>query len=1049
MNLQDQGVIDNGCSRHMTGNMFNLTYYKEIDGGCVAFGRNPKGGKIIEKVKPLEYSIVEQEYLEENLHIRYKRSDNAGQARKEIELVKDYILLPLWTANPPFSQDPKSSHDDSVTPPNRVATKCYRSKPLSDDGKKVNEDPSKESKCDDQENEDNVNSTNNVNTVSSTINVVGSNRVNVVGENISIELPFDPNMPALEDVGIFDFSRIHKDHPLDQVIGDFHSATQTRKMSKNLEEHGFEEPKKTLVDLPNGKRAIGSKWVFRNKKDERGIMIRNKARLIAQGCTQEEKIDYDEVFALVARIEAIRLFLAYASFKDFVVYQMDVKSAFLYEKIEKEVYVCQPPGFKDPDFSDKVYKVEKALYGLHQAPRAWYETLSTYLLDNGFQRVDAREILDEFYGRTYILLGLQVKPLEDGIFISQDKYVARILKKFRFIEFKTASIPMETQKPLLKDEDGEEVDVHMYRSMIGSLMYLTSSRPDIMFAVCACVRYQVNPKVSHLHAVKRIFRKSKEKFWSTAMAKTINWEAQLHAKVDGKKIIVTESSARRDLRLTYEEGIDCLLNSTIFEQLALIGKPKRKDTQVPQPSDLTESVADEVVHKELGDSLVRATTTASSLVVEQDNGNTLQSDENRLKLDELMALCTNIQNRVLDLEKTNTTQHNEIVSLKRRVKKLEKRNRSRTHGLKILYKVGLTDRVESSDDEESLGEDASKQEMRIDVIDIDEDITLVNVHDNANKEMFDVNVLDEITLAQALEALKTSKPKVKGIVFQEPDQIRLDEEAAKKLQAEFDEQERLARERAEKEQEANIALIEEWVYIQAKIDADHQLAERLQAQEQKKLSDAEKATLFQQLLEKIRKHFAAKKAKEKQNKPPTQAQQRKIMCTYLKNMEGYKLKDLKLKEVGKGKRAGEELIQESNKKQKVEDDKEKDKLKWLMETISDEEEVAIDVIPLAVKSLRIVDWKIHKEGKKGYYQIVRADEKSQIYMIFSQMLKSFDMKDLEDLYRLSMQIYMLVEKKYPLTLPTLSMMLEKKLQIDYESEMAYQLCKLIKKQLKK
>ncbi|GKA11611.1 putative ribonuclease H-like domain-containing protein [Tanacetum coccineum] len=297
----------------------------------------------------------------------------------------------------------------------------------------------------------------------------------------------------------------------------------------------------TLVDLPNGKRAIGTKWVFRNKKDERGIVIKNKARLVAQGYTQEEGIDYDEVFAPVARIEAIRLFLAYASFKDFVVYQMDVKSAFLYGKIKEEVYVCQPPGFEDPDFPDRVYKVEKALYGLHQAPRAWYETLSTYLLDNGFQRGkidktlfirrDKGDILlvqvyvdDIIFGSTKkslctkfekmmhkkfqmssmgeltFFLGLQVKQKEDGIFISQDKYVTEILKKFDFIDVKTVSTPMETQKLLLKDKDGEEVDVHLYRSMFGSLMYLTSSRPDIMFAVCACARYQVNPKVSHLHA---------------------------------------------------------------------------------------------------------------------------------------------------------------------------------------------------------------------------------------------------------------------------------------------------------------------------------------------------------------------------------------------------------------------------------------------------------------------------------------------------------------------------------------------------------------------
>ncbi|GJW87181.1 putative ribonuclease H-like domain-containing protein [Tanacetum coccineum] len=284
------------------------------------------------------------------------------------------------------------------------------SKPSSDDEKKVDKDPRKESKCDDQDKEDNVNSTNN-------INADGTNKVNVVGVKTSIELPFDLNMPTLEDYSIFDFSRddeddsveadmnnldttiqvspipttrIHKDHPLNQeepkkVIHALKDPSWIEAMQEELLQFKLQEVW-TLVDLPNGKRAIGTKWVFRNKKDERGIVIRNKARLVAQGYTQEEGIDYDEVFAPVARIEAIRLFLAYASFKDFVVYQMDVKSAFLYGKIEEEVYVCQPPGFEDPDFPDRVYKVEKALYGLHQAPRAWYETLSTYLLDNGFQR---------------------------------------------------------------------------------------------------------------------------------------------------------------------------------------------------------------------------------------------------------------------------------------------------------------------------------------------------------------------------------------------------------------------------------------------------------------------------------------------------------------------------------------------------------------------------------------------------------------------------------------------------------------------------------------
>ncbi|GJS89664.1 hypothetical protein Tco_0772300 [Tanacetum coccineum] len=300
-------------------------------------------------------------------------------------------------------------------------------------------------------------------------------------------------------------------------------------------------------------------------------------------------------------------------------------------------------------------------------------------------------------------------------------------------------------------------------------------------------------------------------------------------------------------------------------------------------------------------------------------------------------------------------------------------------------------------------------------------------------------------------------------------------------------------------------MIETWDDIQAKIDVDHQLAEKLQAQEQEELSIEEKATLFQQLLDKRRKHFAAKRAEEKRNKPSSKAQQRKIMCTYLKNMEGYKLNDLKLKEFD----SIQEMFDKAFKRQKVEDDKETAELKQCLEIIPDEEEVTIDAIPLAVKSPSIVGWKIYKEGRKSYYQIMRADGKSQTYMIFSQMLKSFDRQDLEDLYKLvkakyestrpvedldlllwgdlktmfephvedevwrnqqeykvldwklydscgvhslrmqHMQIYMLVEKKYPLAPLTLSMMLEKKLIIDYESEMAYQLLKFIIKQLKK
>ncbi|GJV79587.1 putative ribonuclease H-like domain-containing protein [Tanacetum coccineum] len=360
--------------------------------------------------------------VEENLHIRFSESIHnvVGSGPdwqfdiNALTRTMNYEPIVAGTQSNGFT-DPKSSHDDG-------------SKPSSDDGKKVDEDPRKYSECNDQDNEDNVNSTNNV-------NAAGTNEVNTVGGKRSIELPYDLNMPALEDVSIFDFTRddkddgamanmnnldttiqvspnpttrIYKDHPLDQeepkkVIHVLKDPSWIEAMQEELLQFKLQEVW-TLVGLPNRKWAIGSKWVFMNKKDERGIVIRNKARLVAQGYTQEEGIDYDEVFSPVARIEAIRLFLTYASFKDFVVYQMDVKSAFLYRKIEEEVCVCQPPGFEDPDFPDRVYKVEKAL------------------------------------------------------------------------------------------------------SMIGSLMYLTSSRLDIMFSVCACARYQVNPKVSHLYAMKRIFR---------------------------------------------------------------------------------------------------------------------------------------------------------------------------------------------------------------------------------------------------------------------------------------------------------------------------------------------------------------------------------------------------------------------------------------------------------------------------------------------------------------------------------------------------------------
>ncbi|KAD7117276.1 hypothetical protein E3N88_04544 [Mikania micrantha] len=369
-----------------------------------------------------------------------------------------------------------------------------------------------------------------------------------------------------------------KDHPLSQVLGDISAGVSTRSQLSNFCLYALfvsqQEPKNyhialrdigwveamqlellqfkkqqvwELVSLPPGKCAIGTKWVFRNKTDENGQIIKNKARLVVQGFSQEEGIDYDETFAPVARLEAIRLFLAYAALHKLKVFQMDVKSAFLYGKIKEEVYVCQPPGFEDNKHPDWVYKLDKALYGLKQAPRAWYDTLSTFLLKNNFTRgsidktlfiknVGQHKLLVQIYvddiifassdlklcdaftelmtknfemsamGELQFFLGLQIKQKPDGIFIHQSKYTKELLKKFDLQNCKPCSNPMSSTTQLDADLKGTSVDETLYRCMIGSLMYLTASRPDIMFATCVCARFQAAPKESHLIAVKRIFR---------------------------------------------------------------------------------------------------------------------------------------------------------------------------------------------------------------------------------------------------------------------------------------------------------------------------------------------------------------------------------------------------------------------------------------------------------------------------------------------------------------------------------------------------------------
>ncbi|GJY21211.1 hypothetical protein Tco_0393777 [Tanacetum coccineum] len=828
---------------------------------------------------------------------------------------------------------------------------------------------------------------------------------------------------------------------------------------------------------------------------------------------------------------------------------------------------------------------------------------------------------------------------------------------------------MEGQDEEKKDREEDEVDMNN----VDAFMPVSPIPSTIVHK-----DYPVEQIIRDLNSVpqtRRMAKNLEEHVEKQEGNPSIAGSELLQALMDGKKIIITESIVRRDLQLEDAEGIDCLPNATIFEQLTLMGmvknlenvsgkflmyprfvqvflnkqvdgmskhngiyvmpshtkkifgnmkkgrkrifwkrntlisnnrvqaqeemgegsanptnphhtptiiqpstsqpqkkqrsrRPKRKDTEVPQPSGPIDNVADEAVYEEIDDSLEKATTTATSLDAEQDmgninktqskaalnepssfgtssgsgprrqetmgvtiahtrsenvsklsndpllaRGNSLRSGEVSLRLKELMELCTNLQNRVIDLEKTKTSQAQEIISLKRRVKRLEKKNRSKTHGLKILYKVGLSARIESSKDEGLGEEDASKQ-GRIDDIDANEDIYMVNVH--RDEDMFGINDLegdevivetevdhevvvetevtskdvnisvDEVTLAQALAALKSAKPKADKVMLQEPEQdtittitaattvtaastrpkakglvIHKEDKAttptvSSQQPSQVKVQDKgkgiLVEEPLKMKKKDQISFDEqEAIRLQAKINEEERLAREkmkpiLQAQEQEELTNEEKVRLFLQFLEQRRKHFVAKRAEEKRNTPPTRAQQRSIMCTYLKNMEGWKLKRLKNKI---------ELMEEHSKKAEV------------MEESSKKAEAEIAQESTSKRAGEALEQKSSKKFKKTepvnymdnfsllnlktMFEQHAEDSvwKNQQGLVKVLIWKLYDSCRVHYVTMRSILYCLLVEKMYPLTNHTLHQMFnDVKLQVDYECEMAFELLRLVKKQLK-
>ncbi|GJS14397.1 putative ribonuclease H-like domain-containing protein [Tanacetum coccineum] len=465
------------------------------------------------------------------------------------------------------------------------------------------------------------------------------------------------NLETTVNVSPIPTSRIHSIHPTTQILGDPTSAVQTRsKVNKSSGAHAFVsyiqkqrrnnhkdfqhclfacflsqiEPKKIsqaledeswvdamqeellqfkiqkvwiLVDLPFRKKAIRTKWVYRNKKDERGVVVRNKARLVAQGYRQEERIDYDEVFAPVARIEAIRIFLAFASYMGFIVYQMDVKSAFLYGTIDEDVYSGYKRGTIDKTLFIKKDRNDIMLVHVYvddiicgSTKKSWCDEFEA-LMKSIFQMSSIGELT--------FFLGLQVQQKEDGIFISQDKYVVEILKKFDSASVKTASTPIETQKPLIKDEEaaivanisdyaGANLDM---KSITGGFQFLSrrlilwQRKKQTIVATStteaeyvAAANYEENTQfheivdfltrsyINYALTVSPIVSTSfVEQFWNSATSKTINNVSQINAKVADKPVTITKASIRRDLLFNDADGIDCLSNQAIFDNLSLMG----------------------------------------------------------------------------------------------------------------------------------------------------------------------------------------------------------------------------------------------------------------------------------------------------------------------------------------------------------------------------------------------------------------------------------------------------------------------------------------------
>nr|GEW66172.1 hypothetical protein [Tanacetum cinerariifolium] len=728
----------------------------------------------------------------------------------------------------------------------------------------------------------------------------------------------------------------------------------------------YAQVKSVIVDFPNGKRAIGTKWVFRNIKDERGIVFKNKDRLVAQGHTQEEGIDYEEVFDPLARIEAIRLFLAYASFMGFMVFQMDVKSAFLYGTIKEEVYVCQPLGFEDPDYPDKVYKVVKALYGLHQAPRAY--------LCKAFEKL----IIDKFQmssvGELTFFSGLQVKHKPDEIFISQDKYAVKILRKFGLTDGKSAITPIDTEKPLLKDLDGEDVDVHTYLSMIDSsdplmadnfLRIVWYSTPHVALMKSWLVQKQTaigkdesNPFIvdSLLKTIWLIVTAVSSKlllFGLTNLYYSLNdvrtsWN-EFSSSMASAVICLSTAAANVDDVIADDDVADDV-PAVDAEPTPPLSPPT---TTPPPPQDLpfTSQVEPTPPPTPIAQS-------SSPPQQQQPSKPTIISMD---LLNKLLETCTTLTRRVENLEQDKIAQALEILKLKKRVRKLEKIKKLKGE---IIANIDADEDVILKDVVVVAKETKIEKKVLNVVTAATTTITAtapiidatITVAPSAARRRKGVVIRDPKEIAAPSIIIHTepkSKDKEKGIMVQKPKPL--------KKQAQIEHDEAYARE-LEAELNRNINWDDVIQQVQRKEKEDNDM-------------DCFKDMSYDDICTIFEKYFNSNVAFLKKSKEELEEEQSIALKRKTKSSE-------------------EKVV----KKQKF--DEEVEELKKHPHIVTnDDSDVYTDATPLAFK-VPVVDYEIYLENNKPFYKIIRADGSHQLFLSFQSLLRNFDREDLEMLWQI-------------------------------------------------